>query len=130
MPARIKQQAQQLALMKLFVDMTNGAAAICLARKTMGADSDVVLLCIAIGIGQLEGRPMSVSQLSQYIGMPRATTARKLSELLKRGLVERLTQRIYRLPPDNLNRPEVMQAVAALTRKLHRTSTELLNMGS
>jgi predicted ArsR family transcriptional regulator len=46
-----------------------------------------VLVCMAVGIGHLEGRPMNASKIANILYTPRTTVLRTLEYLRKRGLV-------------------------------------------
>lgn len=59
------------------------------SAHTFGREIELVLLTLAILIGDAEGRPMNESKLALYTGMPRTTVQRKLLILLQREVVVR-----------------------------------------
>lgn len=63
--------------------------------EQFGSLADDTMLCLAIYIGQAEGRMMTALKLSDYVGIPRATVVRKITELRKRGLVSTQDGRTY-----------------------------------
>lgn len=72
---------------RLLLDMTRIAAQLFLQEDKAASESDSVLLCAAVYVGQCEKRPMTAAKLADFIGMPRPTVLRKLGELRARGLV-------------------------------------------
>lgn len=116
--------------MRLTIDMVRLAYTAYFAGDNFASGSELVLLCMAVGIGQLEGKPMSASKIAQYIGMPRATVMRKLAELQAMGLIERPTQRAYTLGMLETPGASHMRVIAALERRVHEASTELSKLGS
>lgn len=130
MPHRLKRNARRLILMRLTVDMMRLAYTAYFEGGNFGAGSDLVLLCMAVAIGQLEGRPMSANKIAQYVGIPRATVMRKLAELQTRRLIERPTPRAYILGTIEVPGPEHMRVIAALERRVREASTELSKLDS
>lgn len=57
--------------------------------KPFGTEIDLVFVSACVGIGDFEERPMTASNVAHYIEMPRATVERKLSALIRRGVVIR-----------------------------------------
>lgn len=60
-----------------------------LRQERFGAHSGDVLLMCAVAIGHAEHKPMTALKLGQYVGIPRATAARRLQRLEAMGLVRR-----------------------------------------
>ena len=46
------------------------------------------MISVGLFIGQAEGKPMTATKLSSYIGMPRPTLIRKLHELEQCGIAK------------------------------------------
>ncbi|MDT9046471.1 helix-turn-helix domain-containing protein [Escherichia coli] len=116
--------------MRLTIDMVRLAYSAYFSDDNFSSHADLVLLCMAVGIGQLEGRPMSASKIAQYIGMPRVTVLRKLADLRARGLIERPTRRAYTLGSLEVPGPKHSRIIAALQRRVHEASTELSKLDS
>lgn len=78
----------RLAIAKLFIELarvfyTGDTGA------SFSSDLQLIFLGSCVAVGDLEKRPMSVSDVAGYIGVPRATAQRKLAELVRRGWAER-----------------------------------------
>jgi CRP-like cAMP-binding protein len=72
--------------------------------RPFGAEIDIVFVAACVSIGDFEARPMSASDVSNYIEMPRATVQRKLSELIRRRVVTRRGNRFVLAPrPESAN---------------------------
>jgi len=126
MPYRsVRFAKHHLHIAKLALTIMRTASLVYFNEQNFGSCAPEVLMCIGIFIGQLEGRPMSAMKLAQYIGMPRATVIRKLTELMSRGLVERYGRSAYLLPLQEVNRHDVFSAVTMLVREIQTASTEL-----
>lgn len=60
---------------------------------------DLMLIELALVIGQVDDKPMSATKVAQYIGLPRTTVIRKLNQLVETGMVERLPMNKFRVNP-------------------------------
>lgn len=58
--------------------------------ERFGAEASSIILCMGIYVGQSEGRPMNTSKLAAYVGIPRTTVMRRLSELERDGIISRM----------------------------------------
>jgi DNA-binding transcriptional ArsR family regulator len=96
---------------KLLLDMARLIATAFLDSEYPASDADALLLCTAIYIGQCELRPMTAGKLAEFIGMPRPTVTRKLSNLEARGLVIANSRKQWRI---SIHKPEVTARIAAL----------------
>lgn len=125
MSTTVRKAAHQLALMKLTIELVHTASITYFGDDNFSSNCGDVLLGMSVGVGQLQGKPLSVSKLSQVSGMPRVTVMRRLQDMESRGLVERDIKGFYRLPAANMNTPEVMRSVASLSRCVRQASTAL-----
>lgn len=117
MPHKITLPAQRLAISKLALEIFREASANFLQDgDRFGTNSDDVLLCCAILVGQLEDRPMRAAKLATYSGIPRPTTIRKLKALEERGLVKQRADDAYVLPHAELNSNESVAMVNRMAR--------------
>ena len=89
---------------------------------------DLMAVVRAVFLGQIEGRPMGITRLSRHLGMPRATTERKLRELQRRGLVSR-HGRGFIIPADRLNQPRAAETLERLILMIHKASAKLPKTG-
>ena len=86
---------------RLIVDLIRTVAAVCLVDNDAAVASDLVMMCAALFVGQAEGRPMTASNIADYIGMPRPSVVRKLQLLHMRGIVAQSSKRGWRLATDH-----------------------------
>lgn len=107
------------------IDMMRGAYTAYFDDDNLASNSDLLLLCMAVGVGQMEGKPMSALKLAQYIGMPRPTAMRKLAELQALGLIQRPTRSKYTFGILETPSPVHARVIAALDRRVRDASTEL-----
>ncbi|WOH61950.1 helix-turn-helix domain-containing protein [Bradyrhizobium sp. BWC-3-1] len=114
---------------KLLLDMSRLIATAFLDSEYPASDADALLLCAAIYIGQCERRPMTAGKLAEFIGMPRPTVTRKLSNLEARGLVIANSRKQWCISTHN---PKVTARIAALNNAplqlIHGSSAMLSKM--
>ena len=65
----------------------------CLTRifqmeRQYGGDAIDAILIRAVAIGRLEQRPMDISSLAAYLGLPRQTVSRRVNKLIDRRVLE------------------------------------------
>lgn len=65
----------------------------CLTRifqmeRQYGGDAIDAILIRAVAIGRLEQRPMDISSLAAYLGLPRQTVSRRVNKLIDRKVLE------------------------------------------
>lgn len=94
-------------------------------KKAFGSHADEFLLCMAIIVGQAEGRPMNATKLATLAGLPRPTVMRKLAAFQMRGLVRKVPPNGYAMNPDTLNSCEARRSVDASISKLARLYSQL-----
>lgn len=87
MPYRSNLTKQRLIVAKYILEALREVSEIHFGTGKLASRADEVLICTAIFIGQAEGRPLTVSKLADYIGMPRPTAIRKVASLVRRGIV-------------------------------------------
>lgn len=100
-----------LIVAKLMLGLTKAIGLTFLKTKVYGSSSDLALLCAAIFLGQAEGKPMTAGKLSDFVGMPRSTVIRKLTQLAREGMVESLPGNRWGIA---MRTPEQRQIVNAL----------------
>lgn len=59
-------------------------------HRSLGRDVDTMLVCIAVYVGHIEGRPMTANKLAHFLEMPRSTVLRRLAYLRKVGDIRRM----------------------------------------
>lgn len=86
-----------------------------------------LLICVALFVGQAEGRPMSAAKVAVYIGIPRGTVARRLAGLVRDGLVERNSHG-YTVHLHHLNKPAAIDAHRKHRKLIKTAANRLLTM--
>ena len=64
----------------------------CLTRifqteRAYGGDAIDAIILRAVAIGRIEQKPMNISSLADYLGLPRQTVSRRVNRLAERGLI-------------------------------------------
>ena len=64
----------------------------CLTRifqteRAYGGDAIDAIILRAVAIGRIEQRPMNISSLADYLGLPRQTVSRRVNRLAARDLI-------------------------------------------
>jgi DNA-binding IclR family transcriptional regulator len=78
----IDERSQRLILWKMIIELTRAY------RGHFAGESCLsILVCMAVGIGHLEGRPLNASKIANILYTPRTTVLRVLEHLRERGLV-------------------------------------------
>lgn len=91
-----------------------------------GSRTDELILSMAVFIGQAEGRLMGPSKLAEFCGMARPSVIRKLTELERDGVLQRVNgDYIVRLEVANSDRAlalnaSVVQQFFDIVRKLSK----------
>jgi DNA-binding IclR family transcriptional regulator len=75
-------------------------------------------------MGHIDGKPFSVTKLSNYLEAPRATTLRRLDQLIEFGVVERRGNR-YFINEEVANTKPAMTLHSALVRVVKETAAQL-----
>lgn len=116
----------RLVVLKLIMGLMRSAHTAYFNRvRKFAPNSDYVLICLAVAIGEIDGKPLSASRISEYIGMPRVSVMRKLTELQARGLIERPARSKYTFGSFALTPEEYEMVLASMKKMIHRASTEL-----
>jgi len=70
--------------------------------EPFGTRIEAFFIALCVAIGDLDGRPFSVSKIASYMRVPRATVMRRLERLQEWGLVRRHGHH-YFMQPKTLN---------------------------
>jgi hypothetical protein len=101
----IPRRAERLAIARLLVALAKELHSDVLgkagAKPNFGSEIDAVFVAACVVIGHLEERPMTVTNVSDYLGARRTTVQRKLDFLVERGVIVRKARR-YWLSPERV----------------------------
>jgi hypothetical protein len=93
---KIKNGPQRLVLCRLMIDImrtVHGTYAPDSERFGTRLETFFIGLCVAIG--DIEGKPFSVTKIAVYMGVPRTTVIRRLDQLQRWGLIGHRQHRYY-----------------------------------
>lgn len=126
MPYRPTHNEHRLILARYILESIKEISTAFFNDPQFGSNSDQVLLCAAIFVGQGERKPMTAAKLAEYVGIPRATVIRKVKLLQERGLIQECaeTKQLILTTP-KLDSARMSQAVMTICTKLHEASREL-----
>jgi hypothetical protein len=126
-PHRIKKRGQRLVMCKLVVEIYRTAFNNYMPGANYGRRLEALCLGMCVGIGDYENKPFTASKIAAYMGLPRATTMRRLAELQRKKIVKRIG-RCYCLVDETFNGEVGMRNYArmhALFMKAFREMSEL-----
>ena len=81
-PHKIKAARQRLVMIRLMVDiMRNLHDAYAPINEPFGTRLETFFVGFCVALGDIEGKPFSVSKIAAYLHMPRTTVKRRLKRL-------------------------------------------------
>lgn len=86
---------------------------------------ETITIMAAVGLSELEGRPLGVTKLAAYLSWPRATVQRRVASLIARGFVLRLADGRIVLNPDHVNSPELLAVSERITALIKAAAAAL-----
>jgi hypothetical protein len=114
---------ERLALARFIVAVVKEIHGLWSPDRRFGNEIDFVFVALTVGIGDFEGKPMTTSNVADYLDMPRQTTQRKLDALVRRGNVIR-EGNTYRIPEPQIAHLE--KYVARVTRIAEKSQNKLV----
>lgn len=126
MPGRsIRNLQQRVLLTKMVIDTLRLYGAEYFKSDAFAMQLDDLMLFGAVFIGQAEGRPMNVSTLARYSGVPRPSAIRKLKSMVDAGKIVHDLDGSYCIPVARLNKPSALSVSAKVAAIVINTSREL-----
>jgi hypothetical protein len=93
---KIKLARQRLVLCRLMIDiMRNLHGAYAPKTEPFGGRLETFFIGLCVALGEMEGRPFSVTKISAYMRVPRTTAMRRLDRLRSWGLIYRHGRHYY-----------------------------------
>ena len=122
---KVEKARQRLVLCRLMIDiMRTVHGAYVPASEPFGVRLETGFIGLCIAVGDLEGRPFSVTKIATYMHVPRTTVIRKLAQLKSWGLIDREGRRYY-LREKTFNSPIGMRSYQQVRSILDRATAEL-----
>lgn len=119
---------QRVIVTRLGIDLLRGGAQNILGEPDFGAALETQVITMAVSLGHLEGRPMTATKVSGFVGIPRTTVLRKLAALVAVGMFQRTSRGAYVFTPAAQDRQEVRDFMTQAISLIHRASAELSKM--
>jgi hypothetical protein len=65
------------------------------ASEPFGARLETFFIALCVALGDIDGKPFSVTKIASYMRVPRTTVIRRLNQLHRWGLIDRRDRRYY-----------------------------------
>ena len=122
---KIKHARQREVICRLIIDLMRNVHGVYAPKsEPFGTRIEAFFIALCVAIGNLDGKPFSVSKIAGYMGVPRATVMRRLERLQEWGLVRRHGH-YYFLQPGTLNSLIGLQNYQKTRCKLKQAIDEL-----
>src|SRR5262249_23623069 len=94
------------------------------ATEPFGGRLETFFIGICVALGEIEGRPFSITKIATYMRVPRTTVMRRLGRLQRRGLIYRQGRHYY-VHDKALNSLLGMRSYQQIRRLLTKAGEEL-----
>jgi len=125
-PHKIKAARQRLVMIRLMVDiMRNLHDAYAPINEPFGTRLETFFVGFCVALGDIEGKPFSVSKIAAYLHMPRTTVKRRLKRLESWDIVYH-HGRLYHVRDTMLNSLIGMRSYLQIRRMISKAREELI----
>jgi hypothetical protein len=122
---KIKAARQRLVLCHLMIDIMRSLhGAYAPTTEPFGSRLETFFIGLCVALGEIEGRPFSISKIAAYMRVPRTTVMRRLDLLRSWGLIYRHGRHYY-LQENPLNSLIGMRSYQQIRRLLSKAGEEL-----
>jgi biotin operon repressor len=122
---KIKVARQRLVLCRLMIDiMRNLHGAYAPATEPFGGRLETFFIGLCVALGEIEGKPFSVTKIAAYMRVPRTTVMRRLERLQRWGVIYRQGRHYY-MEDKTLNSLLGMRSYQQIRRLLAKAGEEL-----
>lgn len=87
-----------------------------LTTPNISGEVETLLISGAVLIGHVKGKPKTATDISRFLGIPRATVLRKLDRLEQDGMITRKGRKYITLVPDETDFSYVDRALALIRK--------------
>jgi MarR family len=127
---RIKVARQRMVLCRLMIDIMRSLhGTYAPATEPFGGRLETLFIGLCVALGEIEGRPFSITKIAAYMRVPRTTVMRRLDRLESWGLIYR-HGRYYFLQDKALNSLIGMRSYQQIRRLLSKAGEELTVLDS
>jgi len=124
-PHKIKAARQRLVMIRLMVDiMRNLHDAYAPINEPFGTRLETFFVGFCVALGDIEGKPFSVSKIAAYLHMPRTTVKRRLKRLESWDIVYHHS-RLYHVRDTMLNSLIGMRSYLQIRRMMSKAGEQL-----
>lgn len=122
---KIKAARQRLVMIRLMIDsMRSLHSAYAPSHEPFGTRLETFFVGFCVALGDIEGKPFSVTKMAAYLHMPRTTVIRRLKRLESWDIVYRHAHRYY-IREMNLNSLMGMRSYLQIRRIITKAGDEL-----
>jgi hypothetical protein len=122
---KIKARRQRLVLCRLMIDIMRSLhGAYAPTDEPFGSRLETFFIGLCVAVGEMEGRPFSITKIAAYMRVLRPTVMRRLNRLQKWGLIHRQGHHYY-MHDETLNSILGMRSYQQIRRMLSKAAQEL-----
>jgi hypothetical protein len=122
---KVKAARQRLVMIRLMIDsMRSLHGAYAPSHEPFGTRLETFFVGFCVALGDIEGKPFSVTKIAAYLHMPRTTVMRRLKRLESWNIVDRHAHRYY-IREMNLNSLMGMRSYLQIRRIISKAADEL-----
>ena len=122
---RIKNAPQRLVLCRLMLDIMRTLHSVYApASERFGTRLETFFIGLCVALGDIEGKPLSVANITAYMSVPRTTVIRRLDQLRRWGLITRQGRQYY-IREKTLNSIIGLQSYRQVRHILSKATEEL-----
>jgi hypothetical protein len=122
---KIKAAQQRLVLVRLMIDIMRSLhGAYAPSDEPFGTRLETFFVGFCVALGDIEGKPFSVSKIAAYLHMPRTTVNRRLKRLENWNMVYRHSRR-YHVRDTMLNSLMGMRSYQQIRRMIAKAGEQL-----
>jgi len=122
---KIKAARQRLVMIRFMIDaMRSLHGAYAPTHEPFGTRLETFFVGFCVALGDIEGKPFSVTKIAAYLHMPRSTVMRRLKRLESWDIVYRHGHR-YHIRETNLNSLMGMRSYLQIRRMIGKAGEEL-----
>lgn len=121
-----KARKQREHIARLVLAITHLVSEAYLKDEHPARSADLILLAMAVKVGQSQGRPLTPTKVAAYSGMPRASAIRKLKWMEDRGLIATVEGGNGLMVPEGImDTPDIEKSTHRIVQLIHQTSAAL-----
>jgi hypothetical protein len=126
--SRIEAAPQRVVMCHLMIDvMRTIHLTYAPANESFGSRLETAFIGMCVALGDMEGKPFSITKITEYLHIPRATVIRRLHDLHHWGLVNREGHRYYS-DDKLLNSLMGMRCYKRVRQMMSKAAEELYNL--